>query len=119
MSKIKNIAFSLLVSFVVAIVFLSLSACIFAYTNINDRHLETFVFGVVMFSVLIGSTVLSKKIKEKGLMYGAMFGLIFCLIIYVFTCLSFTGFFVSNTLGVYLAISVLSGIIGGVIGVNI
>ncbi len=66
MEKIKRYSISLLISFIVSIVLLIITSVIFAYTNINDKHLQTFVLGVVMLSVLIGSTLLLKKIKEKG-----------------------------------------------------
>lgn len=119
MEKVKGYSISLVISFVIVAVFLTISACIFAYTNINDRYLDSFVFGTVMFSVLIGSIILAKKIKEKGIIYGGLYGLLFCLIIYAITCIEYTGFFVSNTLFIYLGISFLSGVVGGIIGVNV
>ena len=72
-----------------------------------------------MVSILISSMLLLRKIKEKGLLYGALFGLIYFVIIYLVNVLSFNGFFVSNTLGIYFGICMLSGVIGGIIGVNI
>ena len=111
--------FTSFISFFVAAILLCLSAVIFAYTNINDRHLQTFVFGTVMLSVLIGATILARRIKKKGLLFGALFGLIFILLVYMITCMAYTGFFVSNTLLIYMAICILSGIVGGIIGVNI
>lgn len=119
MVKIKEYSKCLLLSFMIAIIFLSVSACIFAYTSIQDRHLQSFVFGVVMISVLIGSMMLCRKMKEKGLLYGALFGILYLAIIYLFTVIAFQGFFVSNTLGIYAAISILSGVVGGIIGVNV
>ena len=119
MEKIKRFGISLLISFIMVIVLILISALIFAYTNIDDRHMQTFVFASVMLSVLIGSTILAKKIKEKGLIFGIAFGILFCLIIYLITSIAFTGFFISNTLWLYLGISAISGVIGGVIGVNI
>ncbi len=119
MVKIKNYTLSLLIAFFVSALLLSLSAVIFAYTNINDRYLQTFVFGSIMISVLIASIILSKKIKEKGLIYGAILGLCYVLIIFFVTSIAYTGFVFSNTLLIYLGISILSGIVGGIIGVNI
>ena len=119
MEKIKRYSISLVISFAIAIFFLLISSAIFAYTNINDRHLNSFVLGSVMVSILIGSMLLLRKIKEKGLLYGALFGLIYFAIIYLVNVLGFNGFFVSNTLGIYFGICMLSGIIGGIIGVNI
>ena len=108
MIKIKNYAFCLLISIFIAALLLCLSAVIFAYTNINDRYLQTFVFGSVMISSLIGAIILAKKIKEKGLLMGAIFGLIYVIIIYLVSSLAYTGFGFTNTLLIYLAISSLS-----------
>ena len=93
MNNVKSYIFSLFISFFVAAILLCLSAVIFAYTNINDRHLQTFVFGTVMLSVLIGATILARRIKKKGLLFGALFGLIFILLVYMITCMAYTGFF--------------------------
>ncbi len=68
MDKVKKYIFSLMISFLITALLLCLSATIFAYTNINDNYLQTFVFGVIMISVLVSSTVLAKKIKEKGIL---------------------------------------------------
>ena len=119
MEKLKYYTLSLAISFVIAAILLSLTACIFAYTNINDRYLQTFVFASIVISVLVGSTLLSRNIKQKGLFLGAIFGVIYVLIVYLFTSLAYTGFFISNTLAIYLGVALLAGLIGGVIGVNI
>ena len=119
MEKIKRYSISLVISFVIATIFLLISSAIFAYTNINDRHLDSFVLGSVMISVLVGSMLLLRKLKKKGLLYGALFGIVYFFIIYLVNVLAFSGFFVSNALGIYFGICILSGIVGGIIGVNI
>lgn len=119
MEKVKHFIINLLISFILTVIFLVISSAIFAYTNIDDRHLQTFVFGIILLSNLIGSTLLSRKMKEKGLIYGGSFGIVYCLILYLITSLAFNGFAFSNTLVIYLVISAVSGIVGGVIGVNI
>lgn len=119
MVNIKNYAISLLISFVITLILISLVSAIFAYTNINDKHLQTFVFGIILLSVFMGSTLLARKIKQKGLIFGGIFGIIYCLVIYMASSIAYTGLFFSNTLLLYLVISFLSGVIGGIIGVNI
>ena len=108
MVKIKNYSFSLLIAFLIAAILLCLSAVIFAYTNINDRYLQTFVFGSVMISALIGATILAKKIKEKGLLMGGIFGIIYVGLIFLISSIAYTGFAFTNTLLIYLAISCIS-----------
>lgn len=119
MTKLKSYSMSIVISFIISIVFISLTAIIFAYTNINDRHLQSFVFGTLLVSVLVGSTILARRIKEKGILHGAIFGIIYCLLIYIIAVIESSSFFVSNTLGIYMAICAVAGIIGGIIGVNI
>lgn len=119
MEKIKQFGIYMIISFLLTAIFLCLSAVIFAYTNIEDRHLQTFVFGTILLSNLIGSTLLTRKIKEKGLIFGALFGMIYCLLLFFITSFMFDSFVITNTLGIYLLICAISGVIGGVIGVNI
>lgn len=119
MDKVKKFVLNIVISFGITAIFLCLTAVLFAYTNINDRHLQTFVFGIVLLSNLLGSTLLLRKIKEKGLIYGGIFGAVYCIILYLVTSLIFNNFSFTNTLGIYFVICILSGIIGGVIGVNI
>ena len=88
-------------------------------TNIDDRYLQSFVTGIVTISCLVSSIVLAKKIKQKGIIYGAIFGLVYCLLIYILNTCIYGNFFISNTLLVYLGVCALSGIVGGIIGVNV
>lgn len=119
MNRLKYYSMNMAISYVIALFLLFISALIFTYTNINDNYLNTFVFVSVMISAMIGSMLMTRKIKEKGIINGAIFGFIFCFLIYLFTSIIFTGFFMSNTVLIYLGISVLAGIVGGIIGVNI
>ena len=119
MKNIKYYTINLGVSFLISIIFLFITATIFAYTSINDRYLNMFIFGIVAISVLIGSILLLKKIKEKGFMYGIIFGLMYIFLIYFFTVIAYKGFFFTNTLGIYALICSLAGMLGGILGVNI
>lgn len=119
MEKIKNYLLCLLITFCISAILLSVASLIFAYTSINDKYLQMFVFGIVTISILIGSTVLSKKIKEKGLLIGGIFGITYLLIIFFISAIAYSNFSITNTLFMYAGISILSGIVGGIIGVNI
>ena len=119
MKKIKNYLLSLSITFVIAPILLCVSAAIFAYTSIEDRHLQIFVFGIVLISNMIGAAFLCKKEKEKGILHGALFGILYCALIYLISTLCFTGILFSNMLLIYVGICIVSGIVGGIVGVNI
>lgn len=119
MYSVKQYAKYLMLSYVMALVLLCLTAVLFAYTNINDSLINTFVFVIVVITNLIGSTLTSRKLKKRGLLAGLIFGLIYFVIIYLLSALLYTGFFVNNAVLMYLGLSAIGGIVGGVIGVNI
>lgn len=119
MENIKQYTKFLILSYIIAIVLLSLSSVIFAYTNINDSLINIFVFIIIVITNLIGSTLTSRKLKRRGLLVGLIFGVIYFLIIYLLTAILYTGFFVNKAVGLYLLMTSVSGIVGGVIGVNI
>lgn len=119
MDKIKSYLISILVTILTSFILICLTSLIFAYTNINDRFLQSFVTGSITISCLIGSIIFTRKIKQKGIIAGGIFGASFLLILYFINVFMYSGFFVSNTLLVYFLVCVLSGIVGGIIGVNI
>ena len=119
MENVKQYTKFLILSYVIAIILLSLSAVIFAYTNINDSLINIFVFLLFFLTNLIGSTLISRKLKKRGLISGLIFSLIYFSIIYLLTAILYTGFFINSAVGMYILICVASGIVGGVIGVNV
>ena len=118
MEMIKEYSKTLFISICMGLVLVCLSACIMTYTNINDTMMPILVYTSVGVGVFAGSAMLGKKVKEKGYMYGALFGFIFFSIIYIFTVVSFKGFFANATAGIYLLTSLVSGAVGGILGVN-
>lgn len=115
---IKEYSKFLFISICIGLVLVCLSAFIMAYTNINDTMMPVLVYTSIGVSVFAGSVMLGRKVKEKGYIYGAIFGFIFFSIMYIFTVLSFKGFFVNSTAGIYLLTSLVSGAVGGILGVN-
>lgn len=119
MEILKRYLINLSISFLISFLLIGVTAVIFTYTSIKDIHLQSFVLGIIVFSVLVGSTLFARKIKQKGLIYGAIYGILYCLILYIITSIAYTGLKFTNTLLLYFAISLVSGVVGGIIGVNI
>lgn len=119
MEYIKQYTKFLLIAYVIAVILLSLSSVIFAYTNINDSLINIFVFAIVVITNLIGSTLLGRRLKRKGFVIGLIFGLIYFLILYLISGIFYTGFFVNQMVGLYLGLCAVASIVGGIVGVNI
>ncbi len=119
MKLLKSYIINIAISFLITFLLLCLSAAIFAYTNINDIHMQSFVLGIIVLSVLVGSFLLTIKLKKKGLLYGLLYGFIYFILVYIISCIS-NGFIIFNNIALlYLILSAVSGIIGGIIGVNV
>ena len=119
MEFIKQYSKFLIISYILAIILLCLTSVIFAYTNINDSLINIFVFVIIVITNLIGSVLLTHKIKRRGLLLGLIFGIIYFLIIYLGSVIFYTGFFVNKAVGLYLLLSSIAGVVGGIVGVNI
>jgi len=74
---------------------------------------------IMMLSIIVGSIYVSKGIKEKGWINGGIVGIVYYLILIILNLI----FLKSLALDIFsiskLALACITGIIGGVIGINI
>ncbi|MDD2628450.1 MAG: TIGR04086 family membrane protein [Clostridia bacterium] len=119
MDMLKQYTKFIIISLIFGAILTCLIGVFFAYTNVSDTMMGTLVFVGVGLSIFIGSTMLNRKIKKKGYLYGAIFGVTHLLLIYTFSAIAFSGFFINTTVLIYIIMSVMTGAIGGIIGVNI
>lgn len=118
MNKLKYFSINLGICYVIILLLLLVTSAIFAYTNINDRYLDIFVYSSIGVSIFLSSIFLNRKIKSKGVIYGSLFGFIAIGIIYLIGSI-FLSFSISYVSAIYLIVGIVSGLIGGVIGVNL
>ena len=111
---IKGCAFAIILS----IVLLTIYALILTYTTISESTIMPVVLTITGISILVGSTISSRKIKKNGLMYGGAIGFIYIIVLYLASSLCLTGFSLSVNSFIMLAVGVITGIVGGIIGVN-
>ena len=77
------------------------------------------IFSITGISILIGSMTSTKSIKKNGIINGGIVGLIYILILYIISSLFVSGFSITLNSIFMLAIGTITGITGGIIGVNI
>ncbi len=117
MLYIKEYTKFMMLAYALALILLCLAAVLFTYTNINDGYMDTFVYVIVGITNLIGSMLIARKIKQKGIILGMVFGLIYFILIYLLSGITF-GFVINVSVVVYLATAIITGMVGGVLGVN-
>lgn len=119
MKLLKNYILSISVFELLFVLLLLIVSAIFAYTNINDNYLNVFSYVIIIITSVVSSFVISNRVKSKGLILGIINNIIGISLLLIVYCILNKNIEITNTFYIYLCISVLCGIIGGVSGVNV
>lgn len=107
-----------LISFLISVILLFIFASLLVYTSIQETTIKPVVIIISIVSILIGSSLSSIKIKKNGIINGALVGIIYILTLYILSSISFIGFNLNMYSIIMIIGAILSGMIGGIIGVN-
>ncbi len=112
---IKGSVFAIILS----IVFLLIYALVLTYTDISESTIIPVVTVIVGISILIGSMVSVRKIRKNGLLNGGIVGLIYVIALYITSSMCLVGFSITLNSLIVLIVGILTGMVGGIIGVNL
>lgn len=118
-NNIIRIFKSLMISFIITLMSILIFAIILTYTNISEKVIPIVLIILTFISILIGTMIGTKKLKKNGLLNGAIIGGMYVILLYLISSILNTGFLVNMYTIFMIAVGILSGIIGGIIGVNI
>ena len=111
---LKGSAFSIIITLIGLLIY----SIILSYTSVAESTMPTIITIITGISILIGSTISTSNIKKNGIVNGMLVGLIYITLIYLLSSI-ITGNFLLNTKSMIMIItSVLTGALGGIIGVN-
>lgn len=113
-----NIVKGILVSFASTLVLLFIFAIILTYTNISESIIPTVIIVITIISILLGSSISTIKIKKNGIVNGGIIGLSYILMLYFISSIVHTGFALNIYSIVMIILSILAGMVGGIVGVN-
>lgn len=114
-----NIFKGVLVSYIFTFVSFLIFAILLSTTNISDSYISGVICIISIMSILIGSANCTKKANSQGLIWGSTVGLIYSLILYFISSILFVGFSLPLSSFYIIALSILFGAIGGIIGINL
>jgi len=107
-----------LFSIVTTLILLMIFAALLTYTNINENTMPTVVIIVTALSILIGSQIVTSKIKKNGIINGMLVGIIYILLLYIISSIVTKNFALNNYAIIMIVTSIITGGLGGIIGVN-
>lgn len=104
---------------ILSVILLTIFALLLTYTQLSESTIMPVVLTITGISILIGGTISSRKMKKNGLLYGGSVGLIYIIILYLASSLCLTGFSLSNKSFLMIVVGIITGMIGGIVGVNL
>lgn len=117
-SSLIQILKGLIISLLITLISIFIFSIILTYSNMSEKIIPIVIIILTFISILIGTIIVVRKIKKKGMLNGAVIGGTYVILLYLISSLLNTGF-AFNTYTILMIIAgIVSGIIGGIIGVN-
>ena len=117
--NLKRIIKGDIIAIIITLILLFIFAVVLTYTSVPESTINPVIIVISAVSILVGSSISTLKIKKKGLINGFFVGLIYILAIYIIASITGTGFMLNIAATIMVVASVLAGMLGGIIGVNL
>lgn len=118
METVKQIMKGTGISFVVTFALLLIFSMVLTFTDIGENVINPVIIIITAISILIGSSIGNVKIKKNGLLNGGLVGGVYIVLIYFVSSMLNWNFSLNMQSIVMIAVGVVFGVIGGIIGVN-
>lgn len=118
-SNVVKILKGSILSIVFTIICLLVYSIILTNTEISESTINYVVIGITGISILIGSIISVSRIAKKGILNGALVGGIYIIAIYLLSGIINSNFDINLSTIILMFTSIIAGMLGGVIGVNI
>lgn len=107
-----------ILSIVTTLLILLIYAIILTYTSITEMTMPTVIIITTALSILIGSQITTSKIKKNGILNGMLVGTIYIMFLYIISSTITKNFSLNNYSIIMIIVSIVTGGLGGIIGVN-
>lgn len=107
------------IAIIISVIFLLIFAMLLCYTEISENTIKPVVLIITGISILIGSVISARKIRKNGLINGGIVGFVYVIILYIISSLTLVGFSININSAIMLLIATITGMLGGIIGINL
>jgi len=118
-SYIKHLFKALVLSYILTLILILIMSLLLTYTSLKESNIPLLNTITMIVSISIGSIYIAIKIQEKGWLNGGILGVLYFLVLILLNFLFVKPF----TLDVFsitkFLIALATGIIGGVLGINL
>ena len=111
----KTLIFSIIIT-LMALISVSL---VLSFFDVLEEIISPSIIVISSISILNGSFLISRKIKEKGILNGAILGALYIVTIYIISSVLNKNFSLNLYSGIMIGMGILAGAVGGILGVNL
>lgn len=106
------------IAFMITLIGIFIFAVLLTYTNIPETTISIVIIVISFISILIGSTISTRKISKNGMINGGAIGGIYVILLYLISSILNTGFIFNVYTIVMIIAGIVAGLIGGILGIN-
>lgn len=107
-----------LISFLFTICMLTIFSILLVYTNLSEETIKPVIITITGISILIGSSIGTRKLHKNGLISGGIIGSSYILMLYLISSIISSNFAINWISVIMIIIGLIGGIFGGIVGVN-
>ena len=115
-NQLINVFSGTIKSFIITFILIIILSAVLVNTNISEDIISPGIFVITCISILVGAM---SSIRKNGIIYGGIVGIAYILAIYLLSSILGGEFCLSMNSLILIILSILSGMLGGIIGVNI
>lgn len=109
----------ILLAFIITIALIIIFSLLIMFTNIKESKIPLLNNIAMVTSIAISSIYVAFKIKEKGWIQGGLVGIGYCAILLLLNIIFIKPIQIDLLSGTRLVLATITGIIGGMIGINL
>ena len=117
-NRVINIIKGIIISLIFTIVMLTIFSVLLVYTDLSERTIKPVIITITGISILIGSSMGTRKIKKNGLINGGIIGSTYILTLYIISSIINSSFQINLISVIMISVGIVGGIFGGIIGLN-
>ncbi len=106
-------------SLIITVILMLIIAAIITYTSVSDSIMPLITSVIMVISIAYSGLLVATKIRKRGLMHGLITGSIYILLVIFLSWVLANDFSINKFTIIKAIIGVVSGGLGGMIGVNL
>lgn len=103
----------------ITLISLLVFAIVLTYSSLAENCMAPVIIAITAISIWIGASISTIPLQKNGIFNGGMIGFWYIAILYGISSICTTGFSLNGQSAILIISSILAGMVGGIVGVNV